>query len=130
MTLSTTTLYALLLIPIWFVLWIRVTSARSALNCSIGDAGNPGLLQKIRQHGIFIEWVPFTLILMLLAEAQGTDALWLHAAGVLLVIGRFAHPFGLAIDNAGHPLRYVGNGTNILAVLILAIALLRLTIGF
>lgn len=130
MTLTTTTLYAIALIPIWLVLWIRVTSIRSAIGCSIGDAGDMTLLQKIRQHGNFIEWVPLVLLLMILAEAQGTDALWLHAAGALLVIGRLAHPFGLKIDNAGHPLRYVGNGTNILAVLVLTVALVRVVTGF
>lgn len=129
MTLTTTTLYAIALIPIWLVLWIRVTSIRSAIGCSIGDAGDMKLLQKIRQHGNFIEWVPLILVLMILAEAQGTDALWLHAAGALLVIGRLAHPFGLKIDNAGHPLRYVGNGTNILAVLVLTVALVRIVTG-
>jgi uncharacterized membrane protein YecN with MAPEG domain len=130
MTLTTTTLCAIALIPIWLVLWIRVTSIRSAIGCSIGDAGDMKLLQKIRQHGNFIEWVPLILVLMILAEAQGTDALWLHAAGALLVIGRLAHPFGLKIDNAGHPLRYVGNGTNILAVLVLTVALVRIVTGF
>ncbi|MDP3314815.1 MAG: MAPEG family protein [Devosia sp.] len=130
MTLTTTTLYAIALIPIWLVLWIRVTSIRSAIGCSIGDAGDMKLLQKIRQHGNFIEWVPLILVLMILAEVQGTDALWLHAAGALLVIGRLAHPFGLKIDNAGHPLRYVGNGTNILAVLVLTVALVRIVTGF
>ena len=130
MTLTTTTLYAIALIPIWLVLWIRVTSIRSAIGCSIGDAGDMKLLQKIRQHGNFIEWVPLILLLMILAEVQGTDALWLHAAGALLVIGRLAHPFGLKIDNAGHPLRYVGNGTNILAVLVLTVALVRIVTGF
>lgn len=130
MTLTTTSLYALLLIAIWFVLWMRVSSARTTLSCSIGDGGDPKLLQRIRQHGNFIEWVPFTLVLMVLAEAQGTDALWLHAAGILLLVGRLAHPFGLPIDNAGHPLRYLGNGTNILAVAILAIALIRILTGF
>lgn len=129
MTLATTSLYALLLSAIWFVLWMRVSSARTALSCSIGDGGDPKLLQRIRQHGNFIEWVPFVLVLMVLAEAQGTDALWLHAAGVLLIVGRLAHPFGLPVDNAGHPLRYLGNGTNILAVAILAIALIRILTG-
>lgn len=130
MTLTTTTLYAIALIPIWLVLWIRVTSIRSAIGCSIGDAGDMTLLQKIRQHGNFIEWVPLVLLLMILAEAQGTDTLWLHAAGALLVIGRLAHPFGLKIDNAGHPLRYVGNGTNLFAVLVLTVALVRIVTGF
>lgn len=129
MSLKITNLYVLPLGLIWFALWLGVSSARSELNCSIGDAGNAALLQKIRRHGNFIEWVPFALVLMILAEAQGTGALWLHAAGALLLIGRIAHPFGLAIDNAGHPLRYVGNGTNMLAVLILLVALARLALG-
>ena len=125
-----TTITALPLVAIWFTLWIGVTSTRSASNTSIGDAGNAGLLQKIRRHGNFIEWVPFVLVLMMLAELQGTGPLWLTAAGALLVIGRAAHPFGLKIDTAGHPLRYVGNGTNILAVAILTVALVRITFGF
>ena len=57
------------------------------------------------------------LILMILAEGMGAPALYLHISGGLLVIGRIAHPFGLKVENAGHPLRYVGNGTNILAAL-------------
>ncbi len=125
----TTTLYTLPLIPIWLVLWIRVTKVRSTIGCSIGDAGDMKLLQKIRQHGNYIEWVPLTLVLMILAEAQGTHALWLHIAGALLVIGRLAHPFGLKIENAEHPLRYVGNGTNFVAVLVLTVALIGIVTG-
>jgi hypothetical protein len=34
-----------------------------------------------------------------------------------LVLGRIAHPFGLKHDTAGHPLRYVGNGSSMLALL-------------
>ena len=129
MSLTITTLYALPLIAIFFPLWIGVSSIRSKLNCSIGDNGDKNLLFAIRKHGNFIEWVPFTLILMVIAEAQGTGAMWLHSAGSLLVIGRLAHPFGLKIDNAAHPLRYVGNGTNMLAVAILAVALVRIVAG-
>ncbi len=130
MSLPITTLYALPLIAIFFPLWIAVSSARSNLNCSIGDNGDKSLLFVIRKHGNFIEWVPFVLVLMILAEAQGTGAIWLHAAGILLVIGRLAHPFGLKIDNAAHPLRYVGNGSNMLSVAILAVALVRIATGF
>ena len=82
---------------IWFILWVGVSSARTRLKRSIGDGGDPTLLQTIRRHGNFIEWVPFTLILLTLAEVQGTRALWLHAAGILLVIGRVVRPF-----RAGH----------------------------
>jgi hypothetical protein len=128
MSLPVTSAYALPLAAIWFALWMGVTAARPAYKASIGDAGSADLLLKIRRHGNFIEWVPFVLLLMVLAEAQGAGALWLHAAGALLLIGRLAHPFGLRIDDPGHPLRYVGNGSNILAVVILVVALSRIVI--
>jgi uncharacterized protein len=130
MSLSVTTTYALLLLPIWLALWIGVASKRSELRASIGDAGDAQLLQKIRRHGNFIEFVPIVLVLMVLAELQGAGALWLHIAGALLVIGRIAHPFGLKIDNAAHPLRYVGNSTNLLAAAVLAVTLIRIKLGF
>lgn len=117
MVFTTTPLYALAAALIWLVLWFRVTSLRSALAQSIGDGGHTALLQRIRQHGNCADWSAFILILMILAEGMGAPAVYIHVSGALLVIGRAAHPFGLKIDNAGHPLRYVGNGTNILAAL-------------
>jgi uncharacterized protein len=130
MSLSVTTTYVLLLVPIWLALWIGVASKRSELKVSIGDAGNAELLQRVRRHGNFMEFAPFVIILMIMAELQGAGALWLHAAGVLLVLGRIAHPFGLKIDDAGHPLRYVGNSTNLLAAATMAVALIRIKFGF
>ena len=115
MTFAVTPLYALPLAVIFLILWFRTTSMRSGLSLSIGDGGNKDMLLRIRQHGNFVEWTTFVLILMILAEGMGAPAVYLHVSGALLLIGRIAHPFGLKIDNAGHPLRYVGNGTNILA---------------
>jgi len=112
-----TPLYALPVALIYLVLWFRVSSVRGALNVSFGDGGNAQLLQRIRQHGNCAEWSFFVLILMILAEGMGTPAMWLHISGALLLIGRIAHPFGLKAETAGHPLRYVGNGTNLLAAL-------------
>jgi uncharacterized membrane protein YecN with MAPEG domain len=117
MTFSVTPLYAIPLGLIFLVLFFRVSAMRSGMGLSIGDGGNPQMLQRIRQHGNFVEWTSMVLILMILAEGMGAPALYLHISGALLLIGRIAHPFGLKIDNAGHPLRYVGNGTAILATL-------------
>lgn len=113
----TTPLYGLAIALIWLILWFRVSSMRSAMGQSIGDGGHPTLLLRIRQHGNCADWAAFVLILMILAEGMGAPSIYLHVSGALLVIGRLAHPFGLKIDNARHPLRYVGNGTNILATL-------------
>ncbi|MCU0881545.1 MAG: MAPEG family protein [Hyphomonadaceae bacterium] len=117
MVFEVTPLYALPAAVIYLALWMRVTAMRSGKGVSIGDSGDPGLLLRIRQHGNNGEWTAFILILMILAEGMNAPDIYLHVSGALLLIGRIAHPFGLKIDNAGHPLRYVGNGTNILAAL-------------
>ena len=117
MTFAITPLYALPVAAIYLILWFRVSSQRGASKISFGDGGNPLLVQRIRQHGNCSEWFSFVLILMILAEGMGAPAFYLHISGALLLIGRIAHPFGLKADNAGHPLRYVGNGSNILAAL-------------
>jgi hypothetical protein len=118
MVFEVTPLYALPVAAIYLVLWFRVSSVRSATGVSFGDGGNAVLLQRMRQHGNCAEWSAFVLILMMLAEGMGAPGLWLHVSGGLLMLGRLAHPFGLVPETAGHPLRYVGNGTNLLAALV------------
>jgi len=129
MTFAVTPLYALPLAAIFLVLFFRVSAVRSATGLSFGDGGNALLLLRIRQHGNFIEWTCFVLILMMLAEGMGAPALYLHISGALLLIGRIAHPFGLKDGNAAHPLRYVGNGTNILAT-VTAMVCIGMNISF
>lgn len=120
---TVTPIYALAAAVITLVLWFRVTSYRGNNGISIGDNGDATLLLRVRQHGNCLEWSSFILIMMILAEGMGAPALYIHISGALLVIGRVAHPFGLKIENAGHPLRYVGNGSNILAALNIMICL-------
>ena len=124
MIFAVTPIYALPLALIFLVLWIRVSAVRSKTSISFGDGGNVELLRRVRQHGNFVEWTTFVLILMILAEGMGAPALYLHISGVLLVIGRIVHPFGLgAVDNAAMPARYIGNSTNILATVNLMVCL-------
>jgi uncharacterized protein len=117
MIFTVTPLYALPVALIYLALWFRVSARRGATGISFGDGGDVTLLQRMRQHGNCAEWSSFVLILMILAEGMDAPDLYLHISGGLLVLGRIAHPFGLKPDNAGHPLRYVGNGSNILAAL-------------
>ncbi len=130
MTFPITSLYALPLILIFIGLFFRVSSRRTDLKASIGDAGDTVLHERIRHHGNFVEWVPFALILMLLAEAGGGNSLALHSAGGFLVLGRLLHPFGLTADNPAHPLRIAGNSMNLLAVVILAVLIGMARFGF
>lgn len=124
MVFPVTSVYAIPLVILGIFLWFRVTLMRAQLNISIGDASNPALLQRVRQHGNFIEWVPMVLVLMMIAEGNGASALWLHASGGLLLIGRLIHPFGLKINHASHPMRIVGNSASLLATVTLLTVLL------
>lgn len=117
MIFETTALYAVPLGAIYLALWMDIARTRGAMKVSIGDAGDTTLLLRIRRHGNFVEWVPMVLIMMMLGEGLGAPAIYLHVSGALLLLGRMVHPFGLKADNAAHPLRYVGNSSNILALL-------------
>lgn len=70
MTFPITTLYALPLIPIFLILFFRVSGKRTELKASIGHANDAALHERIRHHGNFVEWVPFVLLLLALAEAN------------------------------------------------------------
>ncbi len=114
---ETTAIYALPLGAMYLGLWMDISRTRAAMKVSIGDAGDQTLLLRVRRHGNFVEWVSMVMLMMILAESLGAPALYLHISGALLLAGRIAHIFGLKADNAAHPLRYVGNSTNILALL-------------
>lgn len=118
-----TSLYAIPLAVIFIVLLFQVIMLRSNMALSIGDGGSEALLERIRRHGNFVEWVPMVMVLMILAEGQGTGAIWLHIAGALLTIGRVLHPLGLKASTSVHPLRIAGNMGGILATVILTICL-------
>ncbi|WP_336058077.1 MAPEG family protein [Nitratireductor sp. CH_MIT9313-5] len=130
MIFTVTPIYALGVSVIYLILWFRVTAMRGGGGISIGDGENRDLLLRIRQHGNCAEWSTFILILMLLAEGMDAPDLYLHLTGALLLVGRITHPFGLKADNAGHVLRYVGNGTNILAALTAMICIAANLAGF
>lgn len=124
-----TAIYATLLALLGLVLWFRVTLMRARLKVSIGDAGNSALHERVRQHGNFVEWAPWLILLMALAEGNGAGVAWLHLTGALMLAGRLIHPFGLKASNAAHPARYVGNTASLLAVLIAMVCLLRGSLG-
>jgi len=114
MTLQITALYASL-IGIWAVVLSNYVSInRGRLGIQHGDGGNPAMAAIIRRHGNLTEYVPLALILLGLAEVRGLGTTWMHVLGILLIVSRLVHPFGISVNNPGHPLRIVGAvGTHI-----------------
>jgi uncharacterized protein len=117
-TILITSIYAAVLAIIMIALSSHVSAQRGKANVSILDGGNSELQLRIRRHGNFVENVPMALLVMLLAELDGVGATWIHAAGVLLIVGRILHAIGLRADKAT-ALRLAGGVSSTLAVLLM-----------
>jgi uncharacterized protein len=118
MQLQHTALYAAMLGLMIIVLRMIVTIMRAKTGISIEHNGNMALAERIRWHGNFIENVPMALILMGLAETGGASPTLLNASGVILIVSRILHPFGLKHDNAKAVLRIVSGVGTTLSILL------------
>lgn len=93
------------LINVW--LGVRVSRLRRLHKVSIGHGGKAGLAARTRAHANFVEYTPFFLVLLAAVElARGAEPL-LWGAGILFILGRLAHPFGMERPGAT-ALRIVG----------------------
>lgn len=89
-------LYAALLTFVYLALTARVIFYRKSHKISIGSKNQADLEVRIRAHGNFIEFTPFTLILIGILEYQQFGRFWIHCLCLLLLIGRIMHPIGLS----------------------------------
>jgi len=94
--LSITAFYAALLAVLFLVLSVRVIGWRRESRVEFGHGEDSELLRCMRVHANFAEYVPFTLLLMALAESMAPPHVLLHVAGLLLVAGRLLHAYGVS----------------------------------
>jgi uncharacterized protein len=124
-----TALIAALLAPLYLVLSFRVIFLRRAEKISVGDAGNKPLSRRMRVHANFAEYVPFTLLLMGLAESLKAPSIGLMVAGGCLVVGRMLHALGMSRHPDNFPLRVAGVFLTVTAIIIGAALCLLMSIG-
>jgi len=105
-----TPIYAAVLALMFVVLSARVIAFQRNARVGLGDGGNRGLLRRIRAHRNFAEYVPFSLVLMALAEAQNCPSWTIHALGSALVIGRVLHAIGVTTEPETAGFRVAGMG--------------------
>jgi len=105
-----TPLYAGVLGLLLIALAYNVSRYRVGHKIGLGDGGHPGLQRAIRAHANLIENAPMGLILLASVEAEGFSAAVINALGIVLVVGRAMHGFGLT-RSAG---RSVGRAGGIL----------------
>jgi uncharacterized membrane protein YecN with MAPEG domain len=113
--------YAGLLGIVVFLLTWRVGRIRSRTNIALMDGGNRELIVAIRGQGNFIELVPLCLILLAVAEMASTSIYVIHILGVILLVSRLIHPFGLSPDRMNTWQRMIGAGGTMIVLLILSV---------
>jgi uncharacterized protein len=100
--------YAAILTVFFIFLSARIVTYRRGNSVSLGDAGDKVLLSRIRAHGNFSEYAPLGVLLLAIAEMQGSGALWLHVCGMLLLVGRLMHGLNFTFQLGLMPMRVGG----------------------
>jgi uncharacterized protein len=108
MTLAITGPYAAALTVLFLVLSARVIAYRRGKRISLGNANDPVLEARVRAQGNFAEYAPLGLILMAIAELQGTGPIWVHLCGVTLLAGRVLHGVNFSFGLRNLALRTAG----------------------
>jgi uncharacterized membrane protein YecN with MAPEG domain len=115
------------LLNIWLAR--RVGQMRLTHKVSIGDGGNEALIARMRAQANFIEYTPFVLILIGLIELAEGSRLWLWIVGVLYILGRIAHGFGMDRPRPD-PLRLRTIGIVLTALILFGLALYAIILPY
>lgn len=119
-----TALYASLLAILLLVLAAYVVRTRIREKVPLGDASNKAMLRAVRVHANAVENIPIALVLMLLLELNGGNAVALHAYGEVLFVGRVMHAWGMVQQNTVNRWRQFGTALTWLVTLGLSVSLL------
>lgn len=118
-------IYAAAIALMILALAYRVTGFRRRDRIGLGDAGSLDLQVAVRAHANLVEYGPLFLVLFFIAELNGVTAVSLHGVGLLFVLSRFAHAWGMAAGGGGvHPGRVAGILGTWLAIVILIVSLI------
>jgi hypothetical protein len=122
-------LYAGLLGLLLIGLSTQVVLARRRFRVGLGAGTESGMQQAIRVQANFVEYVPYAVILLVIAEIQGLPDAGIHAAGIALVLSRVLHAAGLS-QNPGRSFgRFYGTAGTWLVILGLSLWLLWAATG-
>ena len=108
MTLAVTPIYAVLLTGFMLILSARVIMERRGNRFAYGNNDSHRIEAKIRAQANWAEYTPIALLLILMAELQGVGVGWLHLTGVILLVGRVAHGYGMSFNPKDFRFRFYG----------------------
>ena len=129
MTLPITTAFAAIAALILIALSVSVILRRRAASVALGAGGDEMLERKIRAQANFVEYAPFAVILVGLAEAQGAGGAGLAALAALFIAARLAHGYAMSLTANAPKSRLFGIAATLTVVSLLALWNLWLVIA-
>lgn len=103
-----TAIYCACLALIFVVLSARTLLLRRKLGIGVGDGSDRRLTKAIRAHSNFAEYTPICLILIYLLETVVGAQSMVHVYGVILVLGRAIHAYGVSQVKENYRFRVTG----------------------
>ena len=94
--LSAAALYTGINILFLFLLSIRVVGGRMRTKVSLGSGGDPDLELRIRAHGNAAEYIPASMLGMIVLALLVVPVWAIHVLGGVFTLGRLLHALGLS----------------------------------
>lgn len=107
---------ALLLIKLSY----DVVRLRMLYRIAYGDGGFYELQTAIRVHGNAVEYIPIAAVLLVIMEMNGAEVWMVHLSGLLLMVGRLLHYYGLR--NREFAWRHSGMAATYISLLLMVFA--------
>ena len=114
----------LALLIVW--LSLNVIKIRRAKKVILGDGGETDLKYAIRAQGNATEYIPISLLLLVLLELSGVNLWLVHLGGIAIVLGRLLHAKGLLAQS----LRYRVLGMQFTLFTLIALASVNIAYAF
>jgi uncharacterized membrane protein YecN with MAPEG domain len=122
-------LYAGLLGLLLIALSVQVVLARRRYKVRLGTGSDDGMQQAVRVQANFTEYVPFAVLLLVFSEISGLPPAAVHGAGILLLVSRLMHAWGLSQRPGRTFGRFYGTAGTWITILGLSLWLLYATTG-
>ncbi len=109
--------HAVALAGLFTLLSLGVIRTRQKQGVSLGLGSGGFLERRVRVHANFSEYVPFTLLLLIMAELRGGNGVVLHILCVCLLVGRAAHAWGVSQSPEDGRFRVAGMASTFIAII-------------
>ncbi len=119
-----TSIYAAILGLFFVVLSIRTIKARRRCQIALGYGEEIDLVRTARVHGNFAEYVPLSLLLLYFLEISPAPNALLHGLGIVLIISRALHAYGVSQVEEDFRFRTIGISGTFAVIVVTSLSIL------